>query len=163
MSTSVAKGTKKDTKAEVPSALRGWVDSVAIQMDLEREESPFNVQDLYASMLEADSFEQLLELQEGSALPSSKDLTGQPHIVNSFTIRASDKSAALPFYVVVDGQDLETGQPLVYGTRAPNVIIVLWQAEKWGRLPGPFIITSKEAANGSVLFLKPYKTTVVQG
>lgn len=137
-----------------------WKDKLELNAVANDE---FNPEDIIARMLTAESFEEALAAQD-SSLESGKNLVGVPHRVDDFQIRKSDSKyadneATLGYYAVVKGVRLDTGEPLTYSVGASNVVAILWQAQKFGHIPGTFVLDSKTSQSGyDVLFLKPYKS-----
>lgn len=146
--------------------VKSWLSEMEIECSVERDS--FDVTDIWAKMLNATSFEDAVEAQE-SGIPSGKNLVDVPLSVTEFKVAKSDAKFtsqhenSLPFYMVVEAVNLDTGEPVTFSVGAPNVMILLWQARYFSHLPGYFIIRAKETPNGEMLLLKSFKAAAVKG
>lgn len=155
---------KGETISPSAAAVKRWAEVLTLQAENE-ENSDFDPSDIIASILGAQSYEEA-EAAQDSGLPSSKDLVGHAHRIDSYVIRKSKKNQGtlkLGVYAIVRGVSLTNGEELLYNTGAANILAMLWQAEKFGKIPGNFVITSKETEEGAVLFLKQHISSALTG
>lgn len=137
-----------------------WVGVMKTQADDLDSDVKFDVRDLFARATQAETFEESVEILNGGAGKNAKGLVGVVHAIQSYELRRSDEKYTkgsglqLGVYAVVHAVTKE-GEELVYTTGAPNILAILWQAEKFSRLPLMAVITSKETSEGEMLSLKP--------
>lgn len=159
-SKSVAHSNKQETSRN--ESVARWIQELGLSASVS-DDTEFDPDDILARMLNAESFEDALAAQESSIL-SGKLMVGVPHTINDFTVRKSDdKYSGIGYYTIVNGVRHDTGEPITYAVGAPNVMVILWQAGRFGLLPGDFQIHSRETQNGELLSLKPFKGRAVQG
>lgn len=137
-----------------------WVEVMQIQADTVDEENPFDARDLMVRANNASTFEEVVEILNGGGTRSARDLVGIVHTINSYSLRRSDSKFAgqgLDLGVFAIVMATVDGEELIYTTGATNILAILWQAEKFDRLPGlKAVITSRETPNGELLSLKPH-------
>ena len=145
------------------SEVASWVKGLEVAADISGT-AGFDPADVLAKILSATTFEDAIDAQETS-LVSAQDLKDVPFMIHFFDVRKSNKAdASIPVYLVVNATNLETGEDMVFGVGAPMVVATLWQADKFGRLPGTFTIKGKETSSGNeLLLLKPFKAVTVKG
>ena len=153
------KDIARTAKADVAS----WISALQVQAAVE-DEASFDPADVLAKILSATTFEDAIDAQETS-LVSAQNLKDVPFMIHSFEVRKSNKQdASIPVYLVVSATNLETGADVTFGVGAPMVVATLWQADKFGKLPGTFTIKGKETSSGNeLLLLKPFKAVTVKG
>jgi|SRR5271155_1532245 len=132
-----------------------WVSAMVIEASLE-DETEFDPATILNSIMEAESLDDAL-MRQNATLLSGKGIVGRAHRINSFTLRPSDEKYAensLGVYAVVQATDLETGEEFPYGVGAGNVLAILWQARKYGHIPGDYVLDSRTTRKGDLLSLK---------
>jgi hypothetical protein len=161
-------GQKSNTVATVQrsAVYAQWVSNLQLEADTEKDDSGFDPSDILGAILSADSFDEAVALQD-SALKSGKTLVGKVHRINDFRLRRSDakytaNERSLGVFAIVSAVDADTGQEFSYGVGASNVLAVLWQARQFGKLPGDFIIMSRETQEGELLSLRPVSARTVR-
>jgi len=161
--------TSKDSQPIIASAIAAdkgrpprityaeMISAMTLEAALAPEDDEvFDPKKLYEAMLNADSFEAAIEMQD-SSLRSGKNTVGVAHTILGFRLRPSDAKYAahsLGVYAIVQAVDLETQEEFSYGVGAGNVLVILWQARQFGRIPGDFIINSRDTQEGELLSLK---------
>jgi hypothetical protein len=144
-----------------------WVSALQIEADTTAEDDGgFDPADILGSILSADTFEEAVERQD-SSLRSGKTLVGKAHRINDFRLRRSDakytaNERSLGVFAIVSAVDGETGEEFSYGVGASNVLAVLWQARQFGKLPGDFMIHSRDTQEGELLSLRPISARTVR-
>jgi hypothetical protein len=151
-----SRATGLPARREPSPAYAQWITAMTLEAEMPDDEE-FDPAIILGDILAADTFEDAVAKQD-SSLPSGKQLVGIAHRVAGFRLRKSDakysrNSAGV--YAVVDAYDLESGQPMMYTVGALNVLAILWQARQFGKLPGDFVITSRDAQEGELLSLRP--------
>lgn len=155
-----SRSVAKQASASAPAnpAYEQWVN--AMQMEAETaDETDFDPSQILGSILGAETFEEALDRQNQTLL-AGKSIVGRQHRINDFSLRPSDDKYAdnersLGVYAVVQATDIETGEEFTYGVGASNVLAILWQARQFGRIPGDFVLSSREVRRGELLSLKP--------
>jgi hypothetical protein len=156
----------KDVARRNPSeAFATWVGAMQLEATSAQDET-FDPSLILGNILGAESFDDALKAAD-STLLSGKALVGRAHTILDFTLRQSDAKYAgneksLGVYAVVQAEDLETRELFSYGVGASNVLAILWQARQFGRIPGDFVITSRDTQNGELLSLRPVGTRTVR-
>jgi hypothetical protein len=134
-----------------------WVDVMRTEA-AQADENPFDARDLMIAANNAATFEEVVEILNGGGMKNAKDLVGIVHTIQSYVLRPSDSKYAgqgldLGVFAIVNAT--VDGEELVYTTGATNILAILWQAEKFERLPLRATITSRETPNGELLSLRP--------
>lgn len=110
---------------------------------------------VYAQLMQAQSVE---DFDTGGHLPAGRDLIGRRLKVESMARRVSDIEDAdsdgkfrLPFYLVIESVDTESGEGVRWQTSAPGIVLVLAKLHTWGQLPaiGHIAEQGKEKAGRS--------------
>lgn len=158
MTKSTGVATQRDSMPEFDA----WVGAMRLEATMESE-ADFDPATILQNILSAGTFEEAVELQS-SSIQSGKNIAGEIHTIYDFELRKSDEKyiqndRSLGVWAVVSAAD-ETGHEFVYGVGAANVLAILWQARQFSKLPGKFIIVSRETKNGELLSLKPVKQAV---
>lgn len=155
--------SKAIERTPAQAEVAAWVSALEVQASLE-DQAGFDPADVLAKILSATTFEDSIDAQETS-LRSAQNLKDIPFMIHSFEVRKSNKQdASIPVYLVVNADNMETGENMTFGVGAPMVVACLWQAEKFGKLPGSFMIKGKETGSGNeLLLLKPFKAVTVKG
>lgn len=108
---------------------------VARLMEMLPEPSQNVVEKLTEAILQSDGPMAENEFWDGATL-SSKTAIGRRFVFRSVHIQPTDhKDAALPFYLVCEVLDLESGEETVLSTGAVNVVTSLVRAQLVGGLP----------------------------
>jgi hypothetical protein len=154
----------RSDREPVPS-YDAWVSAMVVEASL-TDEAEFDPSTILNSIMEAESFEDALARQNATLL-SGKGIVGRQHRINGFTLRPSDEKyatsdKALGVYAVVDAIDLDSGESFTYGVGAANVLAILWQARKFGHVPGDFVLNSRATRNGDLLSLNRVGKRTVQ-
>lgn len=135
-----------------------WVDVMQTQAAQDDTENAFDARDLLVKANNAATFEDVIEILNGGGARSAKDLVGIVHVINAYQLRPSDSKYAgqgldLGVFAIISA--VVDGEELIYTTGATNILAILWQAEKFDRLPLRCVITARETPNGELLSLKP--------
>ena len=149
-------------RREPSPAYAQWISAMTLEADL--PDSGFDPRDILAGIIGADTWEDALARAETSLL-SGKNIVGRAHIIHGFRLVPSDQrfsEHSLGVYAVVNATDLETLEDFTYAVGASNVLALLWQARQFSRLPGDFVITSRETENGELLSLRPVGARTVK-
>lgn len=110
---------------------------------------------VYAQLMAAQSVD---DFDTGGHLPAGRDLVGRRLKVESFARRVSDiedddsdGKFRLPFYLVIESVDTDSGEGVRWQTSAPGIVIVLAKLYSWGQLPaiGHIVEQGKEKAGRS--------------
>jgi hypothetical protein len=141
-----------------------WVN--AMLLEAETPDSGFDPRLILGAIVDADTWEAALNAAD-STLRSGKTIVGVSHTITGFRLAPSDdrysqNENSLGVFAIVDAVDLETREEFTYGVGASNVLAILWQARQFGRIPGDFVITSRETANGELLSLRPVGNRTVK-
>lgn len=151
--------SRKSELDHVPAGFARWQTALVNQAETvdAESENAFDPRDLFAAMNEAGTFEEAIAVLE-KGVPSSKDLVGVAHTVTGYRLRKSDEKfkdqgIRLGVFAVVSAVTHDNEQ-LTYTTGAPNLIGVLWQADKHERFPLRVTITSRETPNGELISYK---------
>jgi hypothetical protein len=154
-----ARSTAVDTNSNGRSGVFAqWVSAMQLEAEMPGNDS-FDPSQILGAIMDADDFDKAVELQD-SSLRSGKDLVNWQHRIVDFALIKSDAKYAanersLGVYARVTGIGLEDGEEITYGVGASNVLAILWQARKFGRIPGDFVIQSRPTQEGELLSLKP--------
>ncbi len=136
-----------------------WVMAMTNQAEDIEQDGEFDPRALMVAATHTATFEEAVELLNGSSIQNGKNLVGIVQTIVGYKLRKSDEKYAnqgmqLGVYAVIDGVTAE-GVPLIWATGAPNILAILWQADKFDRFPLRAVVTAKETANGELLSLKP--------
>jgi hypothetical protein len=110
---------------------------------------------IYAQLLAAESVE---DFEVGGHLPAGRDLVGRRLKVEALSRRVSDiedpdadAKFRLPFYVIPESVDVDSGEAVRWQTSSPGLVIPLAKLHMWGQLPAVVRIveTGKEKAGRS--------------
>lgn len=107
------------------------------------------------AMVEADSLEAAIACQD-QGIPSGKDMVNVEMEIREFTVIVSDDKYESPLGVYVRVDDairLDTLEPIVFSTGAPNVVTLLRKAQRAARMPLQCVIRSREVKKGDLLTL----------
>jgi hypothetical protein len=143
-----------------------WVNAMQLEA-ASTDDTEFDPSEILGAILSSETFEEAVERQNQTLL-SGKTIVDRPHTIDDFSLRPSDEKYAdadrgLGVYAIVSAIDLETGEDFVYGVGASNVLAILWQARQFGRLPGDFVLSSREVRRGELLSLKPVGRRTIRG
>jgi hypothetical protein len=97
--------------------------------------------DMAARILQATSIE---ELQQGGSLPNAEDMEGRTLLVQRVTKRPSTVGNGLPWYLLVDSVNTETGEYVRWQTSATTVALTLCKLVALGGLPETIRISRSE-------------------
>lgn len=107
---------------------------------------------VYAQLMAAQSVD---DFDTGGHLPAGRDLVGRRLKVESFARRVSDIDDEdsdikfrLPWYLVIESADVDSGENVRWQTSAPGIVLVLAKLYSWGQLPaiGTIVEQGKEKA-----------------
>lgn len=148
------------------AAFAQWVNAMQLEAS-SGDDTDFDPSEILGSILGAETFEEALERQNQTLL-AGKSIVGRAHRINDFALRPSDdkysdNERSLGVYAVVKATDIETGEDFTYGVGASNVLAILWQARQFGRIPGDFVLSSREVKRGELLSLKPVGKRTIKG
>lgn len=106
-------------------------------------------------MFLAETLEEAIAIQDDGP-PSGKDLEDVEMELRSFEVVRSEErfreSSPLGFYVrATDNIRLDTLEPCLLVTGAPNIVNAWWKARNTGRLPMQYKIGGKDTGNGRLL------------
>lgn len=142
-----------------------FVAQLEVEAGLEGGSSAKEIsQQVVTNILEADSLEAAFEAAEKSGPKSAKDLVDTEWSVTDFEVVKSDDKYDSPLghYLRVQATSLESGEPDLWVTGAPNIVTLLWKARQADRLPLDVRIVGRETSNGVLLSLKMLKPRAIK-
>jgi hypothetical protein len=161
---------KAEQSGEVvpPRPYQRFIDMLAQQAELSQSFSDSSdvMADIVDGMLAAESLEDAIAIQDASR-PSGKSMVDIEHEVTEIEVVKGDvqyEEHSLGYYLRVTatlmepfataGKAYQPGEVIVYATGAPNVVTLLFKAQRQDRFPLGVVIRSKAVANGDLLLLR---------